>query len=91
MFEESQQPLGHEMESHSHVPLTQCCPLAHSAPAPQVHVPDEEQVSAVIGHVLQAPPPVPHELGVPGDTQVDPEQHPEQVAAQDPQTPPVQA
>ena len=30
----AQQPLGHEIGSHMHAPLTQCCPAAQEGPVP---------------------------------------------------------
>lgn len=61
----SQQPLGHEVESHVHMPLTQCCPLAHGDEVPHWHAPLAEQVSAATGsHATQALPPVPQALVV---------------------------
>ncbi len=54
-----QQPL-HEVLSHRHTPIEQCCPLEHCGPPPQVQVPLEEQPSAFALQVVHAEPAVPH-------------------------------
>lgn len=72
-----QQPLGHEVESHTQVPPRHRCPLAHAAPAPHWQVPRvAEQRSAVAPQLVQAAPVRPHWLWVVGLTQVVPLQQP---------------
>jgi hypothetical protein len=58
-----QQPVAHEVASHTHAPPTQRWPLAHGGPLPQAHTPFVEQVSAfVASQALHAAAPVPHVL-----------------------------
>lgn len=54
-----QQPFGHELALHTHVPLEQVWPLPHGAPAPHRHWPDAH-VFVDPEHGPQAAPPVPH-------------------------------
>lgn len=55
----SQHPV-HEVALHTQAPPTHCWPSAHGGPAPQRHLPAEEQPSALTGsQATQAAPPVP--------------------------------
>jgi hypothetical protein len=55
-----QQPLGHDVASHTQRPPAQRCPSPQGAPPPHVHVPLAEQPSLVVAsHAMQALPPVP--------------------------------
>jgi len=84
-----QQPLAHDVASHTHSPPTQCCPPSHAALPPQVHCPAAEHASArAASHWTQAAPPVPHEANE-DPLQVVPLQQPS-AQAQVEQTPPVQ-
>jgi hypothetical protein len=61
----AQQPLGHEVASQMHDPLTQCCPDAHAGPFPHWQVPLGEHVSDVIvSHAVQVEPLLPHVLSL---------------------------
>ncbi len=72
-----QHPLGHDDESHTHVPPEQCCPVEQGDPVPHVHCPVVgEHPSDVRPHVEHARPWSPHSGPVGGDTQVVPLQHP---------------
>jgi hypothetical protein len=87
-----QQPVAHDVASHTHAPPTQCCPLAHAAPVPHAQVPPDEQESARTGsHATQATPPAPHARAVVGELQVLPVQHPVHVLAQVPHAPLLQS
>ncbi len=58
-----QQPVAHEVVSHTHAPPRQRCPFAHGGPLPQVQAPLVEQVSALVAsQALHAAAPVPHVL-----------------------------
>jgi hypothetical protein len=56
-----QQPIGHELPSHTHAPPMQCCPLVHCAPVvPHWQVPEAEQLSASVAlHITHCTPLVP--------------------------------
>ena len=56
----SQQPVGHEVASQTHLPLEHTCPAAQAAPPPQVHLPALEQESAVMPQATHADPSGPH-------------------------------
>lgn len=71
-----QQPVGHDVASHTHVPLEHAWPLPHAALPPQVQVPRAEQPSAVAPQAMHAAPAVPQAV-VEGVVHVFPEQHPE--------------
>jgi hypothetical protein len=72
----SQQPLGHDVALQTHLPAEQRWPAPHAGPAPQEHVPPDEQPSArVASHPTQAAPPLPHVVSD-GGLQVAPEQQP---------------
>ena len=71
-----QQPAGQDVELHTHAPLEQTCPLPHMGDDPQLHAPDDEQLSAfVVSHAEQAAPLTPHVV-TDGASQVAPAQHP---------------
>jgi hypothetical protein len=55
-----QQPLGHDVELHSHAPFTHTVPAPHGAPVPQRHAPDVQRSEVVGSHGAHAMPPVPH-------------------------------
>jgi hypothetical protein len=87
----AQQPLGHEVASHTHAPPTHRCPAPHGAPAPHTHAPFLH-VSAFCGsHAPHAPPAPPHADADGEVTQVFPWQHPAQVVAHPAQLPATQA
>jgi hypothetical protein len=53
----AQQPLGHEVVSQTHRPLSQRCPPAQEGPVPHVQAPAALQRSALLAsHVMQPPP-----------------------------------
>jgi hypothetical protein len=57
----SQQPLGQDVASQTHVPLTHRVPCWHASVVPQAHAPAAEQVSARVGsQATQVPPSMPH-------------------------------
>lgn len=86
----SQQPLGHEVASHTHAPPAQRWPLPHGGPDPHVHAPAVHPSARDGSHATHAPPAVPHVARL-GALHVVPEQHPVvQPAAQVSQTPAVQ-
>jgi hypothetical protein len=71
-----QQPVEHEVASHTQTPATQRRPASHAAPAPHWQVPAAEQLSAVVGSQLtQVPPPVP-QVPRPAVTQLPDAQQP---------------
>jgi hypothetical protein len=70
-----QHPVGHELALHTQAPPTQACPVPQAALPPQVHVPLDEQPSALAPHAMQAPPLAPQAVAE-GVTHVVPEQHP---------------
>lgn len=55
----AQQPDGHVVELHTHVPPTHASPVAHGAPLPHRHAPPAH-ASAVGPHAPQLPPSAPH-------------------------------
>jgi hypothetical protein len=69
-----QQPLGQDAPSQTQMPLAQRWPAAHGAPAPHEQLPLRQR-SAVIPHVAQAPPPLPH-ADSEGERHAPAEQHP---------------
>lgn len=72
----AQQPLAHEVASHTQLPETQTWPEPHAAPAPHAHAPAAVHESAREElHVVQAPPAEPH-LANEGETHVAPSQQP---------------
>lgn len=62
-----QQPLGHEVASHRHVPLRQRWPVAHIAPPPHVHAPLALHPSARSPHDMHDAPAGPQAVAVRGD------------------------
>jgi hypothetical protein len=56
----SQQPLGHEVASHTHAPDTHRCPAPHAAPPPQVQAPAVQPSVALASQAAQAAPGAPH-------------------------------
>ncbi len=55
----AQQPVAHEVASHTHAPPTQRVPAPHASPAPHAHLPSVQR-SAVVGlHALHAKPGLP--------------------------------
>jgi hypothetical protein len=86
----AQQPFGHEVALHWHMPPTQRWPAAQAGPPPQVHAPFVHASARVGSHGRQAPPPVPH-APVDGVVQVEPAQQPDgHVAGSHTQAPPRQ-
>lgn len=59
MLEESQQPFGQVVESHTQVPFEQRCPAAQAGPVPQVHEPAVQRSVAVVAHETHAAPGTP--------------------------------
>jgi hypothetical protein len=88
-----QQPDPHEVGSHVHEPLTQCCPAAQAALEPHAQLPEEEHESARRGsHATHAAPPAPQATAVAGLVQTLPlQQPPAHALAQSPQTPLLQS
>ena len=73
----TQQPLGHDVESHTHWPLpSQRCPLPQAAPLPHRHWPPAHWLAFAGSHAEHAPPPAPHWLALGALTQVEPAQQP---------------
>ena len=70
-----QHPVAHEAALHTHEPLTQARPAVQAGPPPHEHDP-AVQPSALIPHVLQALPAVPHAAAEGGVVHRLPEQHP---------------
>jgi hypothetical protein len=58
-----QQPAGHELEVHSHMPPAHTWPWAHIFPPPQVQVPLVHPSAEGVPHDWQATPPTPHGVG----------------------------
>lgn len=59
-----QQPPGHDVASHTHVPLAQRCPAAQGAPAPHLQLPLMHE-SAPMPQARQTPAAVPQAAGSP--------------------------
>jgi hypothetical protein len=55
----SQQPLAHEVASHTHAPPTQCWPTAHGAPVPHAQVPPAQVSERTESHATHAEPVAP--------------------------------
>jgi hypothetical protein len=72
----AQQPLGHELASHTQWPPRQCWPAPQAGPAPQTQAPEAEQPSArFASHPTHATPPLPQVVSE-GTLHVAPEQQP---------------
>jgi hypothetical protein len=71
----AQQPVGHDVASQTHAPLTHRWPDAHIGPVPQWQLP-AVHASAPVPHDTHASPDAPHAMLVAGETHVVPEQHP---------------
>ncbi len=72
----SQHPLGHEVESQTHAPATQRCPVAHEGLIPHWQLPSVVQLSLRVGlQGKQVEPPKP-QLATETSVQVAPLQHP---------------
>ncbi len=72
-----QQPFGHEVASHTHVPLTHRWPDAQTAPRlPQLQSPLRQLSASVALHEVQARPGFPHSETVVGVVQTPLLQHP---------------
>lgn len=71
----AQQPLGHELASHTQLPPVQREPAPHAGPPPHVQAP-LVQPSAFAPQETHAPPTGPHALADVGETQLAPEQQP---------------
>lgn len=69
-----QQP-AHERPSHTQVPPSQRCPVAHAAPTPHAQLPLESQPSPIGSQETHASPPIPHEASV-GVRHTSPSQQP---------------
>jgi hypothetical protein len=86
-----QQPLVHEVESHTHAPPTHFCPAWHGAPAPHLQVPPLHVSESFGSHATQAAP-LPPQAPSDGDVQVFPAQQPlAQLTLQPVQLPPAHA
>ncbi len=84
----AQQPLGHDVASHTQRPPAQRCPSAHAGWPPHVHVPADEHASEVEAwHATHAAPLMPHAVSPVADWQVLPTQHPAHCPAQLEQAP----
>jgi hypothetical protein len=70
-----QQPLAHDVASHTHAPPTQCWPATHGALVPQAHAPFAQESASIGSHVAHAPPLAPHAL-VDGTLHTPAWQHP---------------
>lgn len=70
-----QQPLGHDVRSQTHAPLTQRWPVPQGAAVPHWHVPVVEQVSEPAPQLMQALPETPQLAGA-AVLHVVPAQHP---------------
>jgi hypothetical protein len=55
-----QQPEGHEVESHTHMPPWHRWPAPHAGPLPHRQAPPEHPSAVVVEHATQAAPPAPH-------------------------------
>jgi hypothetical protein len=85
-----QQPIGHEVASHAQAPPTQCCPIAHGAPAPQAHAPFLHESARTGSHGTHIDPPAP-QAPTDGIVHALPAQQPVvQVCAQPEHTPALQ-
>ncbi len=83
----SQQPLGHDVASHTHSPPTQRCPVPQTGPVPQAHDPPTHASARSASQAMQALPLLPQAVAL-GALHVVPLQHPlAQLAAQLAQTP----
>lgn len=84
-----QHPAPHDVASHTQLPPTQCCPVAHGPPVPHEHAPAVHR-SERTSQAMHTLPPVPHAATVGGDEHVAPEQQPlaQLVALQLVQAPP---
>jgi hypothetical protein len=86
-----QQPVEHEVASHTHAPPTQRWPTPHAAPAPHWQPPAAQLSARVVSQVAQPPPAVPHAV-VDGVWQTLPLQQPlGQLAALHTHAPPTHA
>ncbi len=84
-----QQPFGHDVPSHAHVPPKQRWPAPHAGPVPHLQTP-LTQAFAPMPQFTHAAPPVPQAEKV-GVSQVEPEQQPfGHELASHTQTPPTQ-
>lgn len=70
-----QQPVGHDVASHTHCPPRHRCPLPHAAWPPQVQAPAVQPSATLLSQTVHAAPPVPHATAE-GVVQAVPEQHP---------------
>ncbi len=70
-----QHPPGHEAALQTHAPLTQACPMAHSAPEPHAHAPPAHDPVRAASHAMQVAPSMPH-CETDGVTHVEPTQQP---------------
>lgn len=71
----AQHPVGHDVESQTHVPLAQRCPAAHPVPPPHAHEPFTHALDPCASHAMHEAPPVPHAARL-GALHVAPAQHP---------------
>jgi len=71
----AQQPLVHEVASHTQLPLTQCRPGIHGALPPHLQAPATQVSATTRSHEMQAIPFLPQVEAL-GVLQVVPEQHP---------------
>lgn len=87
----SQQPLGHEVASHTQLPPRHRCPAAHAGPVPHAQAPPTQASANTGSQAMQAAPAVPHATEE-GSLHIEPEQQPVgHPAAQVSQTPPTQS
>jgi hypothetical protein len=84
-----QHPLGHDVASHTQRLPAQRCPSAHAGCPPQVHLPADEQASAVdASHATHVVPLAPHAVSPVVAWQAFPTQHPPHSATQLEHAPP---
>lgn len=57
-----QQPLGHDVASHTQAPETQRCPAPHAAPVPHAQLPPTHASARSGSHEMQALPASPHAI-----------------------------
>ena len=89
--EPPQQPLVHDVASHTHAPATQCCPATQATPLPHLQAPPVQLSASVASQAAHEFPELPHWVMLSAVMQVLPEQQPlMQVEAQPAQTPEVQ-
>jgi hypothetical protein len=71
-----QQPVAHDVASHTHALFKHRWPTAHEAPVPQRQVPSPQLFALVVLQLVHAAPVCPHVFTSVNVTHVVPEQHP---------------